>query len=203
LQEVVARYASMTSYSDRGAVHRHLDDSGSVFSTTFSTSFKKPSLFRFEFARPHAYPPLGHIITRHSVAFDGTTAYSMTQRDTDAPKIMEKDTLATVVAGATGVSSGSAHTIARLLLPGIGGLSILDLVDAHQHGDTAIDGVACYSVAARYPKGGTVEFCIEKDELLIRKTTRTFEGDNFPAIEIRENICVNGPIDDRIFKFER
>jgi hypothetical protein len=193
----------MTSYSDCGAVHTHLKASGSVFSTTFSTSFKKPSLFRFEFARPHPYPPLGHLITRRTIAFDGTTAYSSTQRNTDTPEIIEKDTLASVVAGATGVSSGSAHRIARLLLPGIGGSSILDLVDAHQNGDAPTGGVACYSVAARYPKGGAVEFCIEKDKLLIRKTTTTFDGDNFPVTEVRENICVNGPIDDRIFKFER
>src|SRR5208282_2592758 len=58
LEEVAARYASITSYSDCGAVHTQLIDKDRIFTTIFSTLYKKPSLYRFEFERPHPYPPL-------------------------------------------------------------------------------------------------------------------------------------------------
>jgi outer membrane lipoprotein-sorting protein len=71
LERVVARYASITSYSDTGAVETRLNDR---LRTTFSTWFKKPSFFRFEFQRPHPDPPLRSVLTRHGVGFDGSMA---------------------------------------------------------------------------------------------------------------------------------
>ena len=79
LKEVAARYASITSYSDCGAVHTQLIENDRMFTTMFSTLYKKPSLYRFEFERPHPYPPLQNIITRNAVVFDGSTAYTWKQ----------------------------------------------------------------------------------------------------------------------------
>jgi hypothetical protein len=202
LEAVAARYASMTSYSDCGAVHTQLNDNDPLFATRFSTLFKKPSLYRFEFERPHPYPLLRSIITRRGVGFDGSTAYTWVQMDTDAPRIELEESFSLAIAGAAGASSGSAHRIGRLLIPAIGGLSILDLLDLRQDGDTITEGVPCYSVAARYPKIATVEleFLIEKDSLLIRRIITTSERGKFSARELRDNIRVNEPIDDTVFK---
>jgi hypothetical protein len=128
LEEVAARYASMTSYSDCGAVHTQLIYNDRMFTTIFSTLYKKPSLYRFEFERPHPYPPLQNIITRRAVVFDGSTAYTWKQTGTDDPQTEFAESFSLAIAAATGVSSGSAHRIGRLLIPAIGGLSILDLV---------------------------------------------------------------------------
>jgi hypothetical protein len=54
LESVAARYASISSYFDRGAVHTQLNNDGPVVTTIFSTLYKKPSLYRFEFERPSA-----------------------------------------------------------------------------------------------------------------------------------------------------
>src|SRR5258708_39545491 len=123
LEEVAARYASMTSYSDCGAVHTQLVDNDRMFTTIFSTLYKKPSLYRFEFERPHPYPPLQNIITRNAVVFDGSTAYTWKQTGTDDPQTEFAESFSLAIAAATGVSSGSAHRIGRLLIPAIGGVS--------------------------------------------------------------------------------
>ena len=199
LEEVAARYTSMTSYSDCGAVHTQLIDNDRMFTTIFSTLYKKPSLYRFEFERPHPYPPLQNIITRRAVVFDGSTAYTRKQTGTDAPQAKCAESLSLAIAGATGVSSGSAHRIGRLLIPAMGGLSILDLVDLRQGMDTVVDGTPCHSVAARYPKSATpdMEFVIENDTLLIRRIKTTASG--LSATELRHSIRVNEPIDDAMF----
>jgi hypothetical protein len=199
LEEVAARYASITSYADCGAVHTQLIDNDRMFTTIFSTLYKKPSFYRFEFERAHPNPPLQNIITRRAVIFDGTTAHSWKQAGTDAPQTELAGNVSLAIAAATGVSSGSAHRIGRLLIPAIGGLSILDLVDLRLSLDTVIDGTPCHSIAARYPKSATpdMEFVIEKDTLLIRRIKVTASG--LSATELRHSIRVNEPIDDAMF----
>jgi hypothetical protein len=201
LEEVAARYASITSYSDCGAVHTHFFDNDRIFTTIFSTLYKKPSLYRFECERPHPYPPLQNIITRNAVVFDGSTAYTSRQTGTDAPQTEFAESFSLAIAAATGVSSGSAHRIGRLLMPAIGGYSILDLVDLRQGMDTVVDGTPCHSVAARYPKCATpdMEFVIEKDTLLIRRIKTLGGVPRFSVTELRHSIRVNEPIDDAIF----
>jgi len=75
LDSMVRRYAALSSYSDVGEViltHREF-----VTRTPFSTYYKEPSLFRFEFKVQHPYPPLNHIVSQHAVGFDGTQAYQI------------------------------------------------------------------------------------------------------------------------------
>jgi len=172
-----------------------------MFTTIFSTLYKKPSLYRFEFERPQPNPPLQNITTRNAVVFDGSTAYTSKQTGTDAPQTAFAESFSLTIAAATGVSSGSAHRIGRLLIPAIGGYSILDLVDLRQGMDTVVDGTPCYSVAARYPKCAApdMEFDIEKDALLIRRIKTLGGASRFSATELRHSIRVNEPIDDTMF----
>jgi hypothetical protein len=202
LREVAARYASIISYSDSGAVHTQLNDHDPVFTTIFSTLYKRPSHYRFEFERPHPYPPLRSIITRHGVVLDGSTAYTWKQSDPDAPQMEVAESFSLAIAGATGISAGSAHRIGRLLIPEIGGLSIMNLVDLRHEADTVIDGTPCHLIGARYPKSAAVdvEFAIEKAVLLIRRIKTSRRAGQFSAIELRHSIRVNEPIDDTMFK---
>jgi hypothetical protein len=201
LEKVAARYASITSYSDCGAVHTQHYNNGPVVTKTLSTLYKKPSLYRFEFERPHPYPLLQDIITRYAVVFDGSTAYTRKQTGTDAPQTEFAENFSLAIAAATGISSGSAHRIGRLLIPAIGGFSILDLVDLREGMDTVVDNTPCYSVAARYPKCSIpeMEFVIEKDTLLIRRIRTLGGAGRFSATELRDSIRVNEPIEDAMF----
>jgi hypothetical protein len=199
LRDMANLYASMASYADSGAVHTKLDASGLPYSQSFSTVFKRPALFRFEFWRPHPYERLRSLVTRHVAGFDGRAAYFVTQRPDAAPVREERPSLSTAVAGATGISGGSAHTIARLLLPDVGGLSILDLVGASFNPERpTIDGIACHSVTAQHPQSGApTEFWIEKDSLLLRKVVKHYR---LPSEEVRECIHVGELLDDSLFQ---
>ena len=195
---MVNLYASIASYADHGAVHMKLDTGEQLHSQTFCTLFKRPAFFRFEFSRPHPYEKLRHVVVRYVAGFDGRAAYFLTQRPGAAPVREERISLGLAVAGATGISKGSAHTIARLLLPDVGGLSLLDLVAASFNPDRAIDGVACYSVTAQHPRSGrATEFWIEKDSLLLRKLIELGE---LPHEQVRDRIRVDEPLSDSLFE---
>jgi hypothetical protein len=140
---------------------------------------------------------LSHLITEHAAGLDGTEGYFLTKRPRDATPSTELMSLRLAVAGATGVSSGSAHTIGRLLLPEVQGTSMLDLLNPRFNADTEIDGKACYSITARHPKSSERELWIEKQSLLLR--TLIGFGETARSEEVRENISVNAPIEPQLF----
>jgi hypothetical protein len=197
LGRMVALYASLTSYVDTGHVTTRFAKSGLLSRTVFSTLYQKPSLFRFTFFRPHPHPPLSHIVTEHVAGFDGTESYFLTKRFEDREVSKSITSLPLAVAGATGVSSGSAHTIGRLLLPEVEGSSILDLLNPQFNGDTEIDGIVCYSITAQHPKIGERELWVEKESSLLRKVIAF--GETSRSEEVRENISVNNPLELSLF----
>ena len=193
---MASKYASLNSYADTGYVTSTFK-SGLVHRRTFCTLYRKPSLFRFAFLSPHPFPPLAHLVTKHVVGFDGKEGYSLTTRPDDVQAIKEVTTLRLAIAGATGISSGSAHTIGRLLLPETEGVAVFDLVDPQLREETGIDGVEYYSIAARHPKGDDRELWIEKDTLLLRRVICSRETAR--AEEVREGIRVNEPLEQALF----
>jgi hypothetical protein len=200
LAEMVDRYAKMPSYKDTGVVRQWFKPKEEPLEVVFSTSFKKPSLFRFEFASPHPYPPLRHIITKHVVGFDGKDAYSLLHKHGEAaPTLESEEDLSLAVAGATGISGGSAHTIARLLLPEVGGLSMLDLLEPEFRDEATLDGVPCFRIAVRHPrsKRAPEELWVEKATLILRKWVE--DEREVPAEQVRDNIRVGEQLDDAIF----
>jgi hypothetical protein len=197
LHAVVEKYASIASYSDTGQVTTRTAASGLVHRITFATMHQRPSLFRFTFFRPHAYPPLGHLMTEHVAGYDGTVGYCEAKRLGGTTARRSPISLEVAIARATGISSGSAHTIGRLLLPQVGGQSILDLMDAQRGEDVAINGTSCYSITARWPRGDrSQEFWIEKDSCLLRQ--RITRSEQSESVEVRENISVDAHLTNRI-----
>lgn len=192
LQRTAALYASLTSYVDTGMVTTRISQNGLLTRTVFSTLYQKPSLFRFTFFRPHPHPPASHIITEHAVVTDGSESYSLWKRYEDREASKSVMGLSMAVVGATGISSGSAHTIGKLLFPQVSGASILDLVNPRFTGDTEIDGIVCYSITAQHPKMGERELLVEKESCLLRKVIQFTEI--FRSEEVRENISLNQPL---------
>lgn len=197
LRDVVARYAAMSSYTDSGVVRQWFKASDAPRETQFSTSFRRPAFFRFEFSSPHPFPPLRHIITKHVVGSDGKTAYSLTKEHEGTPRLETEESLSMAVAGATGISVGAAHTIGRLLFHEVGGVSLLDLTDPRFNEETEIDGLSCYSVIARHPKGPELELWIETDTLVLRKFIKGYG--EVPTEELRHNIRVDEQVDLSVF----
>jgi hypothetical protein len=197
LQRMIALYGSLISYSDTGHVKTKIVSSGVIHRRWFSTLYQKPSSFRFTFFSPHPYPQLGHLVTQHVVGAEGAEGYRITKGPDDAQPLRSTTSVNLAIAGATGISSGSAHTIGRLLLPQVEGLSILDLLDPRFNDETDIDGKVCHSITARFPKGGEQALWIEKDSLLLRKVIGSHETAR--TEEVRENICVNEVLEGRLF----
>jgi hypothetical protein len=199
LESVVQRYASISSYEDTGSVTRY-DGREAPYKIDFTNAYKSPSLFRFAFAAPHPYPPLHDIVTNYVLGFDGSAAYFRMKPQDQPERLEAARSVNLAIAKGTGISSGAAHTISRLLLPDVTGLSILDLVDLQSTEDATIAGVRCLSVTAQHPRGGEWKLWIEQDRLLIRKmTVRHDPGSESFSEEVHENIRLNGPIDDRQF----
>ena len=165
---MMGRYTRMRSYRDEGVVRTDLPPHSSL-ETRFDTAFSAPDLFRFSFARPHPYPPLSHVISRCIVGSDGAQAYLWTRHADDVPKLWVDSDVSTVVAGATGISSGAAHTIARLLLPRVGGWALDQMRDLSVVGEVQIGGIACHKVAGSNPRGEPCEIVVEVESLLLRR----------------------------------
>jgi hypothetical protein len=199
LDRMVQRYAGLQSYSDVG--HVTLTHPNFVTRTPFTTFYKAPSLFRFDFNVPHPHPPLSHIVSQHAVGFDGTNAYALRKAFKEKVESQLLNSIGLAVAGASGISSGAALTIGRLLLKGTEGLSISELSSVQLSADTAIDDVSCYSMTARYPSfGGKYHLLIEKHTSLLRKLLSEHETTRFE--EIRCQIRINAPIEDAVFTAE-
>ncbi len=198
LRAVVERYAALGSYSDTGEVATRIAATGMVRRITFSTLYQRPSFFRFTFFTPHPHPPLGHLVTEHAAGHDGTVGYSVAKRPDGTVARKSPISLEAAVARATGISSGSAHTIGRLLLPEVQGSGLLDLVDARRGDDVVIDGQSCYSITAQAPKGGRrQELWIEQDSYLIRRLVTRFEQGE--SVEARENIGIDSALPSSLF----
>jgi hypothetical protein len=63
--------ATRGSRADTGVVRQWFGRDDPPLETRFSTLFKKPYCFRFEFRSPHPFPPLRHIVCTHVVGSDG------------------------------------------------------------------------------------------------------------------------------------
>jgi hypothetical protein len=197
LRHMASQYAAFTSYRDTGYVLSTFSENGVVYRMSLSTLYQQPNHFRFTFFRPHPHPPLAHIVTEHTIGFDGTEGYALKKGPKDIRAIKTVMPLRQGIAGATGISSGSAHTIGRLLLRDVGGVSVLDLRNPHFNSPTNRDGADCYSISTELPKGGERELWIEKDTLCLRKVVGF--GESVRSEEVRENIHVNESLPNHLF----
>jgi hypothetical protein len=137
-------------------------------------------------------------VTEHVAGHDGTSGYSVERRPDGSIRRQSPISIESAVAGATGISKGSARTIGRLLLPEVQGLSMLVLLDIEQGEDVLDSGTSCYSILAREPRGERQqELWIEKNSYLLRK--RIIRSDRGESVEVRENINIDSPQPNSLF----
>jgi hypothetical protein len=159
--EIMARmaraYASCASYQDTGSVTTtfyigkpHFRFGRPFFGPDteteekpFRTAFVRPGRFYFEYRSHNAGAP----DERYVIWMDGGEAQSWWTFQGSA---ISRSGLDMAVAGATGVSGGSAHTVPGLLLPEqIGGGALMALTDLRYNGTASVDGVECYELVGR------------------------------------------------------
>jgi outer membrane lipoprotein-sorting protein len=142
LERMETTYATCETYQDSGFVTTVFirDDGQRRNKIPFSTAFVRPTRFRFEFKNSHD----GQNWRRYIVWADG--ADLRTWWDI-RPGVVQPPSLSLGLAGATGVSGGSAHTVPALLMPdSIGGRRLTDLTQLRRLEDAKLDGVDCFRI---------------------------------------------------------
>jgi outer membrane lipoprotein-sorting protein len=146
LAEMATAYSSCKSYQDKGRVQiTFVEPKGNrTQEIRFWTAFVRPDHFRFEYIdRDFFNKERCFIIWKEGFA---VRAWWDLQ-----PGIKSPQSLELALAGATGVSNGSAHTIPALLLPDeVGGKKLTDLRDPELAPDATISGEECYVIKGHF-----------------------------------------------------
>ncbi len=193
LEAVYERHRSVQTYTDTG-LSRSLGTRGPRL-CTFETSFQRPNLLRFAFERPHPSRGLAHLVSRCVVGHDGTRPFFWASHYESNAKTEHPETLDLAVAGATGISSGTAHTIAALLLPEVTGFKLLDLHKIRFRRNRKIDGVPCTCVSGLHPFAGRLTAWFGTEDLLLRRLYRQHSNSE----ELRFAPLANAPLPETIF----
>ena len=196
LRQSAAAYAALHSYSDVGVVEKDLGDVG------FDTAFVRPDRFRFAWKSGHPFILLRFETITAIVRADGPRVTTWRLVRHEAPEIRSDRSLSSAVAGATGVSAGSAHTIATLLMPRLWddsdfGGSVLDLSSPRLLADETVDHVPCHHLGGLSRRGDPIELWLGVEDHLLRRFDTT-HGD-FHTSEIHRDVRVDAAIAPETF----
>ena len=164
IDQVRAAYRNAAVYVDRGRLAVADADGtalGPEWQATFRTAFERSRRFEFVFQPGSGSPD--------SIRAERGQSATLVLRGQRQPST----TLELAVASLTGVTSGVAHTTARLLMPGeIGGVDLWNLGSARavgQRGET-VDGEPCWVVQLSFEQ---MELAIrERDFAIVRIARR-------------------------------
>jgi hypothetical protein len=161
----------------------------------FKTYFVRPHLFRFEWTERD----LMTAGQRLSVVWDdGRHAFEY--YSWDDPAVSEREGIDRVVAGATGVSKGSAHTIPALLMQDVAGFRLTELTSLSVLGEEEFEGEECFIVRGYHPFNFPIDMWSSKRDYLLRKTKEPQDGGVF-KIEIHRGVKLNGRISRGLFNY--
>ena len=150
LGAVAEVYASCSTYRDSGQVTiRFLCPEGRSPRTSvkpFTTAFRRPARFRFEYQARYRVQDKWK---RYIVWADGPAVRTWWDL---IPRGEQPQSLGRALAAATGVSSGSAHTVPALLMPDrVRGSRLTELAELVSLGDEPLDEVICYRLSGCLP----------------------------------------------------
>lgn len=190
LARMVQSYESCKSYRDAGVVeqsytHRAQPEKGPLWAEErvsrsvkpFRTAFIRPSQFRFEYSVAR-----GESMSRYIVWQDGPDVRTWWDVHDGEER---PGSLGMAIAGATGVSSGAAHTVPRLMIPmHVGGRSAAELANLERLADSSIDDVACFRLKGLFAGRSTRVLWIDQASLLIRRIEEESDGDDYHSVEV-------------------
>lgn len=178
LDRMAKTYSHCASYSDSGCATTVFFEGGRKRTVLkpFATAFIRPDRFRFEYYE--------------KVNDDKRGRYIVWARGKDVrtwweirPGVEKEKSLGLALAGATGVSGGSAHTIPGLLMPKeVGGRLLTTIEKSKRVEDAKLDNVDCYRIKGRYG-GSPMTLWIDKRTHLVRRIDTRTKFDNFRTEE--------------------
>lgn len=148
LSRMKTRYQRCRSYSDSGVI-RNLGESD--IRKKFKTYFVRPNKFRFEWTSYHPYFGKKGELQHYMIWSDGRDTF--VRYHFNEYLIKKVGSLSDAVASATGISSGTVHTIYRLLLPNAlkRSSSLLNLKEASMAPSGSVLGESCIHVKGLRP----------------------------------------------------
>ena len=190
LERMAKTYAGCKSYRDSGVGRTALRgvDVNVVQEKPFATAFVRPDKFRFEYTEVRPEKRISHYIVWRQ-GDDVRTWWDI------QPGVKKPESLGFALAGATGVSGGTAHTVPNLLLPAeVQGRSLKDLAEATRIEDETLDKTECYRVKGKFgPFPVTV--WIDKATYLVR---RIDSEKVFPTFTSQETITYDPTLDGEV-----
>lgn len=195
IARMAERYAAASSYQGSGVVETVVEGALPRRSTdvSFKIAFKRPQMLRFEWAQ---VSPLS-LPGRSVVWSDGEKTFAYYTHDPD--KVEKPEGLGMAIAGATGVSLGSAHTVPRLLAREAGGFSVTNLSRVTLKGQERFEGEECYMLEGYRPSGEAWRLWVGKIDYLLRKVRTGPRGGEFQE-EIHRDVLINAPVGEEIFR---
>lgn len=193
LQEMHAKYARMISYQDMGVVLTTWPNKTENNQICFTTAFRRPDRFRFEWSDHR--PSAGVRHSRSVLWASSSGIYS-----NYLGEIETEQNLQLAIAGATGISNGSAHTVSAMLIPDFG-FAVSDIIKLSLEQEIFED-IDCYRIIGRHPYDeieDNYEVFIGVHDLLLRQVIGT-DADGVITREIRREIQVDKSIRDEIFE---
>jgi len=163
---------------------------------TFSTAFVHPDRFRFEYnERRRGNIEYRYIVCRKEL--DVQTWWDVT------PGIKTQPTLAFALGAATGVSSGSAHTIPALLMPDeIGGRRLTDITEPKLIEDAMLEKMSCFRIQGQW--GSALRtLWVDKKTFLVRKIVSQREGKSISTqTTTTYTPVINGEVTEQMLEFD-
>jgi outer membrane lipoprotein-sorting protein len=166
-------YANFRTYRDSGSVKTTFirADGKWTEKKVFVTAFVRPDRLRFEYKEKRGEDELRYIVWRQGK--DVRTWWDV------KPGIEKPVSLGLALAGATGVSGGSAHTVPALLLPSeVGGRRLTDMAGVSRIEDAKLGEADCFRVKGNYA-GTPITLWIEKKAFLVLRIDSQNQFDDF------------------------
>jgi outer membrane lipoprotein-sorting protein len=195
IKTMTERYAAASTYQDVGVVEITTGASLPTRSTdvAFKLHFSRPRKLRFEWADLGALAFFGKTV----VWSDGERTFSHYR--TEPGKVEQKEDLGMGIAGATGVSLGSAATVPSLLLKNIAGFSPADLERISLKGQERFEDEDCFVLEGFHPTSEPWRLWVGKRDFLLRKIRTGLPGGESQE-EIHRDIRINEPIPEETFR---
>jgi outer membrane lipoprotein-sorting protein len=198
LDQMAQVYAGCTSYRDSGVVRTVFVSvrGNRTVEKPFTTAFVRPDRFRFEYREKRGILEQD---SRYIVWSQGKETRAWWDLD---PEVRKGESLGMALAAATGVSSGSAHTIPALLLPAeVEGRRLTDITEARRMDDARLDDVECFRIEGKLAQSPATLW-IDKSSFLVRRLDERHQLPTFSTEETTTyDPVINGEIGEEMLAF--
>jgi len=191
-------YAQCKTYRDSGMVETvYIDEDGKrrEVKQPFKTAFVRPDRFRFEYTETEP----GGAKNRYIIWAKRADVRSWWDVE---PGVKQEESLGLAVAGATGVSAGSAHTIPALLLSSeVAGRTLLNVTHVSRIEDARLGGRDCYRIRGKFADD-PITLWIDRASFLVRRIDERSRHDDFSTEETTiYDPVIDAKIPDSLLQF--